>query len=561
MHQPPVTPTRTPIEDFGIPPSPEARAGPPASKVSPLRGRPLGCLLLIVVLLAGAGFASVHLYRKQGTTNGSGAGRKGPMLIPVTVGRVSRKTVPVELHAVGNVLAYSTVAVTSQVTGQVKKVHFQQGDFVSRGQVLFTIDARSQEATLQQVEATTTRDAAQISQAEANVRKTEANVQKDEANVRRDEANLRQAEANLARDRAQQRYAMEQEKRYRALLGQGYVTLEQHGQVKATADSYSATILAHQAAIASARASLAADRATLAADIATLAADRASVRGLEATLEANRAVVRGAAVQVGFTVIRSPLDGRTGSLTAYEGNVVRANDVTPLVTINQVTPIYVSFALPEHHLTQVRARQAAGPLVAQVTMSGQKLPPESGRVTFFDNAVDATTGTITLRATLPNVKKRLWPGRFVNVNLLLDQQKNAIVAPSQAIQAGQDGDYVFVLEADGRVAVRPVKIERTVGDLSVIGAGLQPGETVITDGQLQLTPGAKVQIRTGKPGRIKGLRGAPEGEASPGTGGGPQASSEPGSGASPDAGGGPQSGSKPGSGASPERGQGSRSPR
>lgn len=513
----------------GRPGIPGASPEEPSSSPMPRRGRPLGCLLLIVVLLAGGGAASVHLYRQQQKTNGTpSASRKGSLPIPVTVGKVGRRTMPIELHAVGNVLPYSTVAITSQVTGQVMQVHFKQGDFVRRGQLLFTIDSRSQEASVQQVQATTFRDEAQIQQAHANLRK--------------DEALLRQAEANLARDLAQQRFAVDQEKRYRALLGQGYVTVEQYQQLKANAEAYHGTIQADRAAIASAR--------------ATLLADRSTVHSLEATLASDQATLRGAAVQVGYTTICSPLDGRTGSLTAYAGNVVRANDTTPLVTINQVTPIYVGFALPEHYLGQVRARQAEGPLRVQATMSGQSASPEplTGVVTFFENAVDSATGTITLRATFPNKDRRLWPGRFVDVRVLLGRQEKAIVAPSQAVQAGQEGDYVFVLGADDRVEVRKIKVERTFEDWSVIASGLEPDETVVTDGQLQLVPGAKVQIRTGKPGRGRGA-GGPEGaspgprgeKGSPGAGAGSPAteSGSPGAGAGSPA----TEGGSPGAGA------------
>ncbi|CAN0321341.1 unnamed protein product, partial [Phaeothamnion confervicola] len=234
-------------------------------------------------------------------------------------------------------------------------------------------------------------------------------------------------------------------------------------------------------------------RASISSAEATVQADMASVRSLQSTVEADRAAAASAGVQVGFTYIRSPIKGRTGTLNIFEGTLVQANSTTPLITIDEITPIRVSFAVPEKYLGEIRRGQQRSPLAVEAANPDGKSAPEKGVVNFIENTVDTTTGTIILRADFPNLTRRLWPGEFVTVTLLLRRVPNAIVVPSHAVQPGQSGDYVFVVKDDKTVEVRPVTVDFTYGDSSIIKTGLKKGETVVTDGQLQLTPGASVQ--------------------------------------------------------------------
>jgi multidrug efflux system membrane fusion protein len=270
------------------------------------------------------------------------------------------------------------------------------------------------------------------------------------------EAVLKQAEANLARNAAVLANAREQARRYAELVKKQYVSQEQYDQVKTNADA------------------------------------------LEATVDADRAAIENAKVQLSYCRIFSPVTGRTGSLLVNEGNLVRTNDATPLVTINQVSPIYVTFSVPEQNLTEVKRRLAGGKLkVLAVSPQGEE-GAEEGELTFIDNTVDRTTGTIKLKGTFANGNRRLWPGQFVKAVLNLTDHTNAIVVPSQAVQTGQTGQHVFVLKDGGSVDVRPVVVSRSLNGESVVEKGLEPGEQVVTDGQFLLGPGSKVQVKNGK---------------------------------------------------------------
>lgn len=224
-----------------------------------------------------------------------------------------------------------------------------------------------------------------------------------------------------------------------------------------------------------------------------------SAAALEATVQADTAAVENARVQLAYCFIRSPIDGRTGSLLVQQGNVVKANDAT-LVTINQVVPIRVSFSIPEQSLADVRRYQAAGTLKVEAMPQDGKADPVPGTLSFIGNAVDAATGTIQLKGTFPNTDRRLWPGQFVNVVLTLTVRSGAVVVPSEAIQTGQQGQYVFVVRPDLTVEARPVTAGETFGGETVIGQGVVAGETVVTDGQLRLVPGAKVEPKKGTGG-------------------------------------------------------------
>ena len=270
------------------------------------------------------------------------------------------------------------------------------------------------------------------------------------------EAALRQAKAAQSRDTAQQRYAREQAKRYGELLKDGIVTQDQFDQLKANADA------------------------------------------LAESVQADRAVVENAAVLLGYCFIRSPIDGRTGNLMVQRGNLVKANDVPVLVTINQVSPIYVTFTVPEKQLAEIKKYMATGNLKVEAVVPNDDKPAEQGVISFLDNAVDATTGTIKIKGTFANRERRLWPGQFVNVVLTLTSLPNAVVVPTQAVQTGQAGQYVFVVKADRSVASRPVVTGEVYSGETVIEKGVSPGETVVTDGQLQLIPGSRVEIKTQK---------------------------------------------------------------
>ena len=196
-----------------------------------------------------------------------------------------------------------------------------------------------------------------------------------------------------------------------------------------------------------------------------------------------------------YATINAQLSGRTGALMVHEGNLVRASDTVPLVVINQVVPIYVSFAIPESRLPELKRYMAKGSLHVEASPPNDEGPASSGRITFVDNAVDATTGTIRIKGTFPNGDRKLWPGQFVNVTVALTDDPAAIVVPSAAVQVGQQGQYVFVVRADRSVEYRPVVVERTRGEETVVKSGLKIAETVVTDGHLRLVAGSRVSIK------------------------------------------------------------------
>ncbi len=267
------------------------------------------------------------------------------------------------------------------------------------------------------------------------------------------QAALAEAEANLERDRARAREADENLKRYAELVKKDYVTKEQFSQATANADAL-----------------------------------RATVKGDEAAAETAR-------LNLSYCTIASPISGRTGGLLVHPGNLVKANDDRALVLINQVEPIYVTFAVPEAALADVKKRAAAGALKVSALPNGGGAVPSEGFLTFVDNAVDATTGTINLKATFPNHERALWPGQYANVSLVLATDTGATVVPNTAVQPGQAGSLAYVIKADDTVEARSVVVRRVYKNLSVIEKGLAPGERVVTDGQLRLAPGTKVTIK------------------------------------------------------------------
>jgi multidrug efflux system membrane fusion protein len=333
--------------------------------------------------------------------------------VPITVGSVVEKEMPLDVNVVGTVEAFSTVAVRAQVTGELKAVNFKQGDDVQAGQVLFTLDYRPLEAA------------------------------------------LHQAEANMERDTAQAANAKVIAQRMEDLVERGVGTREQRDTARTTAAA------------------------------------------LDAVVGANRAAVENAKVQLQYATIRAPISGRTGALMVHAGNLVRANDQLPLVVINQVSPIYVSFGIPEALLPDLRRYMAQRELEVDALPPNEEIAPATGRITFVDNQVDQTTGTIRIKATFPNSNRRLWPGQFVNVRVRLDTDSRAIVVPAVAVQAGPEGQYVYVVKSDQTVELRPVTVARTAGTETILKLGVKPGETVVIDGQLRLVPGSRISVKGG----------------------------------------------------------------
>lgn len=363
----------------------------------------------VVVALVSGGIAA-YFSTDSGAKEGHKLGAKGTPSVPVTVATVTQETVPIRLPGIGNVEAYSTVALKARVDGQIVEVNFREGAPVKKNDVLFRIDPRPYAAA------------------------------------------LRQAEANALRDVAARNQARSQDKRYQELLAKNFVSKEAYAQIRTNAETAEAVANSSQAALENAR------------------------------------------LNLEYCTIRSPLDGYVGKVLLQAGNLVRANDVNPLVVINQVMPIYVNFALPEQSLSEVRKYQATGPLAVETLSTNPQQPAAKGQLIFIDNAVDPSTGTIRLRAQFENTDAALWPGQFVNVSLRLYEQTDALVAPAQAVQTGPEGQYVYVVGDDFLVDIRRIKVQHTDGERAIVASGLAKGERVVTRGQLRLGPKTKVQI-------------------------------------------------------------------
>ncbi|MCX6543909.1 MAG: efflux RND transporter periplasmic adaptor subunit [Acidobacteria bacterium] len=406
--------------------------------------------------------------RADGSSAGSQSGRAGGRgaagPVPVVTARVEQRAVPVTLQVVGTVEAMSSVQIRSQVTGQLSAVHFAEGQEVAIGQPLFSLDSRPFLATVQQ------------------------------------------AEAVLARDTATLQNARAQQARTETLFKRGLIPRDQNDTQLAGVESSAATV----------------------------AADKAALEGARLNLQ--------------YTDIKSPINGRTGTLGAHVGDLIRANDTTALVVINQLSPVYVTFAVPGRYLTDIRRYQAQKPLpvttagpapsdpIAPAEGDASATPPGTsgstgeasspgaptvsarGVLSFIDNMVDSTTGTIRLKGTFPNSDRQLWPGAFVQVTLQLTTEANALLVPATAVQMSQDGQFIYVVKPDRTVEMRPVRVDRQQGDAVVVAEGLSAGEVVVTDGQLRLTPGASVSERTdANAGRGPG--GRPGGTQTTGNGG------------------------------------------
>jgi multidrug efflux system membrane fusion protein len=367
----------------------------------------------------------------------------------VVTANASVKNVPVEVQVIGNVEAYSTISVKAQVTGQLTSVHFQEGDYVKKNALLFEIDPRPLEAALNQTQ----------------------------AQLSKDEALMKQAEANLARDAASARYQESQANRYTELQKSGIISKDQAEQIRANADAVQQAV----------------------------AADKAAIESSKASIGASRAAVDNAKVQLSYTKIYSPIDGRTGNLTVKMGNVVMANSME-LVTINEVEPIYVTFSVPEAQLPAIKRYMGSSKLPVRAQPQDDSAEPETGLLTFVDNTVDTTTGTIKLKGTFTNHDHKLWPGEFVRVTLRLTTQQNAVVVPNAAVQTGQNGSFIYVVKSDKTVDARTITTGARVNEDIVVTSGLETGETVVTEGQLRLAPGSRITLRDTSGGRQGGGR-------------------------------------------------------
>ena len=340
--------------------------------------------------------------------------------VPVTVAQVTQRDVPEIIKTIGRVEALSTVSIKSRITGQLLTVHFKEGQFVAKGDPLFTIDPAPFETA------------------------------------------LKQSQAQAARDQAQAEKAAEDLRRYQELVSRKAVSASQYEQFQTEAKAKAAQALASQADVQNAR------------------------------------------LNLGFCHITSPISGVMGSLVSYAGNMIKANDDKHMVTITQVQPILVSVSVPEQNLARIRRHQAQSPLTVAVTAPGDEDRPINGALVFVDNAVDTATGTIRLKASYDNPDHMLWPGQFVNATLLLTIRQGATVVPSKALSAGQSGVFVFVVQPDMTVQSRVVKAGDALDGLTVVLEGLKPGEQVVTDGQLRLTPGSKIVIKgQGESGEAK----------------------------------------------------------
>ncbi len=395
-------------------------------------------VLVAAFLLASCSSSSTDV-GDSGKGKGKGKGKNGGGgTVPVEVAKAQLKNVPVDISVVGNVEAYSVVTVRAQTGGMLTKVNFQEGDFVKKDDVLFLIDRKPLEG--------------QMKSAVANLQKSTA-------------LEL-QAEANLNRDAANAKYARDQTNRYLKLVEEGIIAKEQGEQLKSNADSLAQL----------------------------LEADKAAINSAKAQMESDQSAINNLNIQLGYTTVFAPIDGRTGNTLQKAGNIITAN-TTDLATINQVEPIYVTFAVPEARLPEVKRYMAQGSLQVTAQPQDGSGEAENGQLTFIDNSVDTTTGTIKLKGTFQNTARKLWPGQFVNATLRLTTRPNAVVVPNQAVQTGQDGTYVYVVGEDRAVTVVPIKTGPRIDQDMVIEDGLKGGETVVTEGQLRLQPGSKVQVR------------------------------------------------------------------
>jgi len=392
---------------------------------------------LIVAGLTGPLFAGCVNKAQQNFT-------RPPSPVQVTV--AINQDVPTYLDAIGKTVAREVVSIQPQVSGRITKIHFTDGANVKKGQLLFTIDTRPFEASLRQAQ----------------------------ANLSKDSALKKQAEANLAREIAQAKWGLAQVERYRVLVEQGVVPREQYEQYRANYDSLKANVEAARAAVGSA----------------------------DETMKVDAAAIESAKVQLSYSYIRSPIDGRAGQRLVDIGNVVNPggsnnggpNGSNSLLVIERLDPIYADFTISQNSLTAVQQQMRQGRLRAEVRLPETGAEAVVGELTFLDNAVQNATGQVTLRATIPNVGHQFWPGRFVNIRLVLNTIHGAVLVPTTAPQMSANGSFIYVVRQDLTAEQRPVALGQTQGDMIVVVSGVEAGERVVTNGQLGVTPGGKVVI-------------------------------------------------------------------
>lgn len=374
---------------------------------------------------------------------------------PVSVATAVSQDVPTYLDAIGKTMAREVVSIQPQVSGRIIKIHFTDGANVKKGDPLFTIDPRP----------------------------FEANVQQAQANLSRDQALKKQAEANLARDIAQAKWGEAQVKRYGELVEHGVVPREQFEQLRASLDSQNATV----------------------------EADRAAVRSADESIKVDGAAIESARVQLSYCYIHSPIDGRAGQRLVDIGNVVNpggsggnssnnnsgngsSGNGNSLLVIQRLDPIYADFTISQNDLAIVQQQMRAGTLRAEVRIPEVGDDPVIGQLTFLDNAVQNATGQVNLRATIPNDGHQFWPGRFVNIRLVLSTIHQAVLIPASASQMSAKGSFVYVVNKDSTAEQRPVSLGQRQGDLIVIEKGVTAGEQIVVNGQLGVTPGGKVRV-------------------------------------------------------------------
>lgn len=367
---------------------------------------------------------------------------------PVQVSAAVSQDVPTYLDAIGKTVAREVVSIQPQVAGRIMKIHFTDGANVRKGDLLFTIDTRPFEANLKQAQ----------------------------ANLSKSTALRKQAEANLARELAQAKWGLVQVERYRVLVEQGVVAREQYEQLRANYDSLRATA----------------------------EAARAAVRSADEAIKVDAAAIESAKVQLSYCYIRSPIDGRAGQRIVDVGNVVNPGaqgntdpvngNSNSLVVIERLDPIYADFTISQASLTSVQEQMRAGSLKTEVRLPETNVEMVAGQLTFLDNSVQDATGQVNLRATIPNSGHQFWPGRFVNIRLVLNTIRGAVLVPASAPQMSAQGSFIYVIKQDSTAEQRPVSLGQRQGDLIVVEKGVEAGERVVINGQLGVTPGGKVLI-------------------------------------------------------------------
>lgn len=368
-----------------------------------------------------------------------------PPAAPVTVTAAVMQDVPTYIDAIGKTVARETVSIQTQVAGRILQIHFTDGANVRKGDLLFTIDPRPFQASLKQAE----------------------------ANLSRDVALKKQAEANLAKETTQAKWGLTQVNRYKDLVEHGVVPREQYEELRANLDALNANV----------------------------ASARAAVRSAEEAVKVDGAAIESVKVQLSYCYIRAPIDGRAGQRLVDVGNVVNPGGSSNqggnnggMLVIERLDPIYADFTISQNDLTKVQQQMREGSLKAEVRLPDTTDLPVVGQLTFLDNAVQTSTGTVNLRATIPNNGHTFWPGRFVNIRLILSTIPQAVLVPTGAPQMSAAGSFVYVVKPDSTAEQRPVTLGQRQGDLVVIEKGVAAGEQVVTAGQLGVTPGGKVRV-------------------------------------------------------------------